>query len=84
MHQERNVAESIVTTCMNFPEKSKDNKQARKDLTMICHRPSLELSTRGMKPQALLCMKAKERKEVEERDYGAIMQVGENIPTRMV
>jgi hypothetical protein len=22
---------------MNFPEKSKDNKQARKDLSMICH-----------------------------------------------
>jgi hypothetical protein len=31
MHQERNVAESIVMTCLNFPEKSKDKKQARKD-----------------------------------------------------
>jgi hypothetical protein len=64
MHLERNVAESIVMTCMNFLEKSKDNKQARKDLAMICHRPSHELSTRGTKPHAPFCMKAKERKEV--------------------
>jgi hypothetical protein len=49
---------------MNFLEKSKDNKQARKHLAMICHRPSLHLSARGTKPQAPFCMKAKERKEV--------------------
>jgi hypothetical protein len=64
MHQERNVAESIIRTRMNFLEKSKDNKQARKHLAMICHRPSLHLSARGTKPQAPFCMKAKERKEV--------------------
>jgi hypothetical protein len=64
MHQERNVAESIVMTCMNFLEKSKDNKQARKDLVTICHRPSLHLSARGTKPHAPFCIKAKERKEV--------------------
>jgi hypothetical protein len=64
MHQERNVAESIVMTSMNFPEKSKDKKQARKDLAMLCHRLSLHLSARGTKTQALFCMKAKERKEV--------------------
>jgi hypothetical protein len=64
MHQECNVVESIVMTCMNFSEKSKDNKQARKDLAMICYWPSLHLSARGTKPQAPFCMKAKERKEV--------------------
>jgi hypothetical protein len=64
MHQERNVAESIVMMCMNFPDKSKDNKQGRKDLAMICHRPPLHLSAHGTKPQAPFCMKAKERKEV--------------------
>jgi hypothetical protein len=37
MHQECNFAERIVTMCMNFPEKSKDNKQTRKDLDMICN-----------------------------------------------
>jgi hypothetical protein len=50
MHQERNVVESIVTTCMNFLEKSKGSKQARKDLAMIYHRPSLHLSAHGTKP----------------------------------
>jgi hypothetical protein len=64
MHQEYNVAESIVMTCMIFLEKSKDNKKARKYLAMICHRPSLELSTCGTKPHAPFCLKAKERKEV--------------------
>jgi hypothetical protein len=64
VHQERNVAEIIVMTCMNFSKKSKYNKQARKDLTMICHRPSLHLSARGTKTQALFCMKANERKDV--------------------
>jgi hypothetical protein len=49
---------------MNFLEKSKDNKQARKDLAMICHWPYPHLSTCGTKPQALFYMKAKERKEV--------------------
>ncbi len=49
---------------MNFSEKSKDNKQVRKDLAMICRWPSLELSACGTKPQALFYMKAKERKEV--------------------
>jgi hypothetical protein len=50
MHQERNVAENIVMMCMNFPKKSKDNKQARKDLAMIYHRPSLHLSAHSTKP----------------------------------
>jgi hypothetical protein len=53
-----------VMTCMNFLEKSKDNKQARKHLAMRCHRSSPHLSVRGTKPQAPFCMKAKERKEV--------------------
>jgi hypothetical protein len=64
MHQERNSTESIVMTCMNFLEKSKDNKKARKDLAMICHRPSLKLSACGSKPHALFYLRAKKRKEV--------------------
>jgi hypothetical protein len=48
---------------MNFPEKSKDNKKARKDLSIIFHQPSLELSARGTKPHALFCLKAKEKKK---------------------
>jgi hypothetical protein len=64
MHQERNVAESILMTWMIFLEKSKDNKKVRKDLAMICHQPSLELSECGTKPHVPFCLKAKERKEV--------------------
>jgi hypothetical protein len=64
MHQECNGVESIVMMCMNFTEKSKDNKQARKNLAMICHHPSLELSACDTKTQAPFCMKAIERKEV--------------------
>jgi hypothetical protein len=51
--------------CMNFlKKKTKDNKKAGKDLAMIFHRPSLELTSRGTKPHAPICLKAKERKEV--------------------
>jgi hypothetical protein len=37
IHQECNVAESIVMTCMDFSDKTKDNIKARKDLAVICH-----------------------------------------------
>jgi hypothetical protein len=47
-----------------YTGKIKDNKQVRKHLAMIYHRPSLQLLARGTKPQALFYMKAKERKEV--------------------
>jgi hypothetical protein len=33
MHQERNIVESILSTCMTFADKTKDNHKARKDLT---------------------------------------------------
>jgi hypothetical protein len=65
IHQEYNVAESIVMTCMNFLDKTKDNKKMKKDFAMIFHWPSLELSERGHKPHALFCLKVKERKEVK-------------------
>jgi hypothetical protein len=58
MHQERNIAESIVMMFLDFLEKIKDNKKARKDLAMISQWPSLELSERGTKPRALFCLKA--------------------------
>jgi hypothetical protein len=43
MHQERNMGESIRSTCMGFPGKIKDNMKARQDLAELCNRPSLEL-----------------------------------------
>jgi hypothetical protein len=64
MHQERNVGESILSTCMGFTDKTKDNHKARRDLAQICNRPTLELNERGGKPRAPFCLKPKERKEV--------------------
>jgi hypothetical protein len=64
MHQERNVGESILSTCMSFVDMTKDNHKARKDLALICNRPSLELKSRDGKPRAPLCLKARNRKEL--------------------
>jgi hypothetical protein len=35
LHQERNVGESILSTCMSFMDKTKDNHKARKDLAFV-------------------------------------------------
>jgi hypothetical protein len=64
MHQERNVGESILSTCMTFIDKTKDNYKARKDLAQLYNRPSLELKSSGGKPHASFYLKPKERKEV--------------------
>jgi hypothetical protein len=64
MHQEENVGESILSTCMGFADKKKDNHKARRDLAQICNRPTLELTDRGGKPRAPFCLKPKERKQV--------------------
>jgi hypothetical protein len=64
MHQERNVAESIVSTCLNIMGKTKNNFKARRDIEDICNRPSLELDERGGKRRAPFCLKVKDRKEV--------------------
>jgi hypothetical protein len=64
MHWERNVGESILITCMSFVDKIKDNHKARRDLSQIYNRPTLELIDKGGKPRAHFCLKSKERKEV--------------------
>jgi hypothetical protein len=43
MHQERNVAESIISMCLNIKGKTKDNINARKDLGDICDCPRLDV-----------------------------------------
>jgi hypothetical protein len=42
MHQERNVVESIISMCLDVTGFSKDNMNARKELTALCDRPLLE------------------------------------------
>jgi hypothetical protein len=63
MHQECNVGESILNTCMPFAKKTKDNHKARKDLAQLCNRPSLELKSSGGKPRAPFYLELK-KKEV--------------------
>jgi hypothetical protein len=64
MHQERNMGESIISTCMDLIGKTKDNIKARKDLAELCNRPTLELFKSGGKPRASFSLKANQRKEV--------------------
>jgi hypothetical protein len=59
IHHEHNVGESILSTCMDFAEKIKDNHKARKDLAQLCNRPCLELKSSGGKPRAPFCLKPK-------------------------
>jgi hypothetical protein len=64
MHQKCNVGESILITCISFADKTKDNHKVRKDLALLCNRPSLELKSCGGKPRAPFCLKARDIKEV--------------------
>jgi hypothetical protein len=57
MHQEHNMSESIISPCMGFPGKTKDNMKARQDLAELCNHPSLELKVNGGKPRASFCLK---------------------------
>jgi hypothetical protein len=49
MHQERNVAESIMSMCLDVTGFTKDNINARKYLSALYDHPSLEakLNARG-------------------------------------
>jgi hypothetical protein len=64
MHQKRNIAESIVSTCMDIMGKIKDNFKARRDIADVCNRLSLDLDERGGKSHAPFVLKVKDRKEV--------------------
>jgi hypothetical protein len=46
MHQERNVAEIIMSMCLDVTGFMKDNMNARKDLAALYYRPSLEAKTK--------------------------------------
>jgi hypothetical protein len=44
MHQECNMGENIISTCMDLMVKTKDNIKTQKDLAELCNCPTLELS----------------------------------------
>jgi hypothetical protein len=62
MHQEHNVGERILSICMAFADKTKDNHKARKDLAQLYNRLSLELKSSSGKPRVSFCLKPKEKK----------------------
>jgi hypothetical protein len=68
MHQEWNIAESIMSMCLDVTGFTKENMNARKDLVALCDCPSLEAkpNVRGKlrRPKAPYCLKLIERKEV--------------------
>jgi hypothetical protein len=63
MHQESNVAEALIHTCMHF-EKTKDDLKARSDLAMLCDRPTQVLNDNGKPPRALFYLTSKDKIEV--------------------
>jgi hypothetical protein len=63
MHQECIVSKSILSTCMTFTDKTKDNHKERKDLAQLCNRPSLELKSSSSKPRTLFYLKPKGQKK---------------------
>ncbi|WVZ93358.1 hypothetical protein U9M48_039345 [Paspalum notatum var. saurae] len=74
MHQERNVAESIISTCMDFSDKTKDNVKARKDLAKICKWPTLELTASGVGLKRAVNLKTGKLNGLKAHDYHIIME----------
>jgi hypothetical protein len=68
MHQKCNIAERIISMCLDITGFSKDNINARKDLVALCDHPLLEVKTNAKgnltRPRSLYCLKPTERKEV--------------------
>jgi hypothetical protein len=68
MHQERNVAESIISMCFDVTSFLKDNVNGRKDLAALCNHPSLEPKTNAKenlkRSWVPYCLKPIERNEI--------------------
>jgi hypothetical protein len=68
MHQEWNVAESIISMCLDVIGFTKDNMNASKDLADLCDHPSLEAraNARGnlTRPWAPYYLVSKDRTEI--------------------
>ena len=47
MHIEKNFSENIINTVMDVSGKTKDDIQARMDMSILCSRQELSLTTRG-------------------------------------
>lgn len=60
MHNEKNIADALLSTCLDIPDKTKDNIKARLDMAEICNRPKLKLTQKPnggwQKPRAKYCV----------------------------
>jgi hypothetical protein len=89
MHQESNVAKALIHTCMHF-EKTKNNPKARRDLAMLCARPTQVLNDNSKLPRALFCLTSKDKikvmtwmKKIKFLDgYAAGLKRAVNLKTR--
>jgi hypothetical protein len=68
MHQEQNIAESIMSMSLDVTGFAKDNMNARKDLAALCDLPLLEAKTNAKenlsRPKVPYYLKPTERKEI--------------------
>jgi hypothetical protein len=68
MHQELNVAESIISMCFDVTSFSKDNINARKNLADLCNRswmePKINAKENLKGTHVPYCLKPVERKEI--------------------
>jgi hypothetical protein len=86
MHQERNIAESIMSIYLDVTGFMKDNVNVRKDLAALCDCPSLyaKPNARGnlKRPKVPYCLKSIERKDVLRwSDVQDPRSVPFNLPT---
>jgi hypothetical protein len=68
MHQERNIAESIISMCLDVTGFMKDNMNVKKYLAALYDHPLLQAKTNAKwnlsRPRATYCLKPTETKEI--------------------
>ena len=97
MHTEKNVAEALWATIMDYPDKTKDNVKARVDLATLCDRPKLVMAPpragkSWRKPKAEFVLTRPQKREVLEwfqtlmfpDGYAANLRRGVNLSTMRI
>jgi hypothetical protein len=96
MHNEKNMAEAVLNTCLDIAAKSKDNAKTRRDLAEICSRPSQHLRQKPSgtwdRPRGPFCIDKKDKpiilqwfKELKFPDgYTTNIRRGVNLTTKRI
>jgi len=65
MHNEKNMGEAVMVTCMDMSDRTKDNVKARLDLALICDRPLYHMREKSNggweRPRALFCLSRQQK-----------------------